>query len=298
MQEVSVTRIQSLLHLAIQTSTLSTDPNKEELTCTFASHNLIQHLHLIQSAGESLTLASTSLADKPTTMASTAAQGLKGIEALTLDYHVAWPLSIVLSRRAITKYQLLSRLLYFSKHVERRVLSCWQDHQSTRPLSVRGALGPSYCLRHRMLHFLQNFVYYMTFEVINPRSHEMAEDLTHAGNIDEMLSIHEKFLDVCLKECLLASQDLLRILTKIMTTCLLFADNMKRFTQNNEVVEESPPPATAYSKRQLLRQIQLRERAEYIQKETSHESYLSMLAKLGQTFDTQASALLCRRDFE
>ncbi len=44
------------------------------------------------------------------------------MEAFTLDYKVGWPNSIVLSRRAITKYQLLSRLLYFSKHVERRVL--------------------------------------------------------------------------------------------------------------------------------------------------------------------------------
>lgn len=59
-------------------------------------------------------------------------QGLKGIEAFTLDYKVGWPLSIVLSRRAITKYQLLSRLLYFSKHVERRVLMSWMGHQNTK----------------------------------------------------------------------------------------------------------------------------------------------------------------------
>ena len=132
-------------------------------------------------------------------------QGLKGVEALTLDYKVGWPLSIVLSRlllsasfasylkgiiicllrRAITKYQLLSRLLYFSKHVERRVLASWfafialfafnlttflvccrMDHQYTKHLSmnIRVVMGPCYCLRHRMLHFLQNFVYYMTLE--------------------------------------------------------------------------------------------------------------------------------------
>jgi gamma-tubulin complex component 2 len=46
------------------------------------------------------------------------AQGLKGVEALTLEYKVGWPVSIILSRRALTKYQLLSRLLYFSKYVE------------------------------------------------------------------------------------------------------------------------------------------------------------------------------------
>ena len=40
-----------------------------------------------------------------------------------LDYRVDWPLPKVLSRRVITKHQLLSRILFFSKHVELRLLS-------------------------------------------------------------------------------------------------------------------------------------------------------------------------------
>lgn len=102
------------------------------------------------------------------------------MEAFTLDYKVGWPLSIVLSRRAVTKYQLLSRLLYFSKHVERRVLASWMGHQATKGLDVRSYMSSSYCLRQRMLHFLQNFVYYMTFEVIHPRSHELSEAMRYA----------------------------------------------------------------------------------------------------------------------
>ena len=41
------------------------------------------------------------------------------------------------------------------------------DHQYTKLLRmhIRAVMGPCYCLRHRMLHFLQNFVYYMTLEV-------------------------------------------------------------------------------------------------------------------------------------
>ncbi len=46
--EVVLGRIQSLLHQAVQTSTLSADPNRDDLTCSLAQHNLIQHLHLIQ----------------------------------------------------------------------------------------------------------------------------------------------------------------------------------------------------------------------------------------------------------
>jgi gamma-tubulin complex component 2 len=177
--------------------------------------------------------------------ANLSTQGLKGIEAFTLDYQVSWPLSIVLSRRILTKYQLLSRLLYFSKHVERRLLTSWMALQICKEIpaaSMRELLMESYLLRHRMLHFIQNFVYYITFEVIHPRNHEFEAELSQAiaaasaplsspssspsKDINEIMELHERFLDNCLKECLLASSDLLKILTKIMTTCLLFADHM------------------------------------------------------------------------
>ena len=46
--QVALPRVQALLQLAVQTSTLATDPNREGLSCSLASHNLIQHLHLIQ----------------------------------------------------------------------------------------------------------------------------------------------------------------------------------------------------------------------------------------------------------
>jgi hypothetical protein len=107
------------------------------------------------------------------------------------------------------------------------------NHQNTKELDVRATMGASYCLRHRMLHFLQNFVYYMTLEVIGPRGHELEAKLDEAEDMDVVLDLHERFLDSCLKECLLASQDLLKILTKLMTTCLLFADHMQRFSPEN-----------------------------------------------------------------
>ena len=47
-------------------------------------------------------------------------------------------------------------------------------------------MGPYFCLRQRMLHFLQNFVYYMTVEVIKPRDHEMQVGLASARDMDEV----------------------------------------------------------------------------------------------------------------
>lgn len=229
---------------------------------------------------------------------------MKGVEAFTLDYRVGWPLSIILSRRAVTKYQLLSRLLYFSKHVERRVLTSWMGHQNTKQLNVRLHMSSSYCLRHRMLHFLQNFVYYMTLEVINPRSHELQEAMKYSEDLDEVMELHEKFLDTCLNECLLASQELLKILTKIMTTCLLFADHMNHFTDNeNEAIKRTidantksaATPGGGASKqtkpivlsRNALKQIRMSAQEEFIQNETSHEAFHRILDKFSDTFDGQ-----------
>lgn len=229
--------------------------------------------------------------------------GLKGVEAFTLDYRVGWPLSIILSRRAVTKYQLLSRLLYFSKHVERRVLTCWMGHQNTKQLNVRACMSSSYCLRHRMLHFLQNFAYYMTLEVINPRSHELQEAMKFAEDMDEVMDLHEKFLDTCLNECLLANQELLKVLTQIMTTCLWFADHMNHFKENEDNAidktiqantkagtpssskhQSSRPPVLS---RAALKQIRMSAQEEFIQTETAQESFPRSLAKFGDTFDTQ-----------
>jgi gamma-tubulin complex component 2 len=257
-------------------------------------------LHLIQTAGaigpsaSSFAIPSNPLSSPPhggdAAGAGPLVQGLKGVEALTFEYRVGWPVSIVLSRRAITKYQLLSRLLFFSKHVELRVLSCWRDHQQSKGLTgIRKALGESLCLRHRMLHFLQNFVYYMTVEVIAPRSHQLMEDLQAAQDIDEVLLVHERFLDTCLKECLLASQDLLRILTKLTTTCLLFADQMEKFMASTaDGVRRDPREKSGTASAAVRSKVQ----ADVILQEISHDAYVRMIAKFSDAFDTQLAEFL------
>lgn len=42
---------------------------------------------------------------------------------------VQWPLSLVISRKALTKYQLIFRFLFHCKHVNRQLCMAWQVHQ-------------------------------------------------------------------------------------------------------------------------------------------------------------------------
>ena len=110
---------------------------------------------------------------------------------------------------------------------------------------LRGALGPTFLLRQRMLHFVQNLIYYMIFEVVESHWMEMrsAVDDRAAGGrvdkqqtVDEILQVHNTFLERTLEACLLTHSDLIRGLTKLLNTCLLFTDQMKRFMDTTKIV--------------------------------------------------------------
>ncbi|RLN57004.1 hypothetical protein BBJ28_00017668, partial [Nothophytophthora sp. Chile5] len=232
---LSLSRLESLLHLSLQTSTCSSDPYKDDLQCFLSPHNLISHMEAIHQR------AQKGPRDSLTTFASSSIGhlGYKVIDAFTLDYNVKWPLSLVISCGALTKYQMIFRHIFFCKHVERQLCDAWLNHQATKELSLRSALGPSFCLRQRMLHFQQNFVYYMMFEVISPRWHDFQQQLATAGTVDDILEFQGEFLDICLKECLLTDPDLLRVLTKLMTVCMTFANSIECFTRPYFLDEET-----------------------------------------------------------
>lgn len=61
--------------------------------------------------------------------------------------------------------------------------------------------------------------------------------------VNQVLVLHERFLDSCLKECLLASQEVLTVLTKIMATCLLFAEHVAGFGRSFDAVAAELPRA-------------------------------------------------------
>jgi len=227
--QISQTRMETLLLLAIQSSSVSEDPYRENVACEFATYNLIHHLDAIHNYHTDSGASSRGIRDAHAVYGS---HSLKGIEAFMLDYQVTWPLSIVVSKKVLIKYQILFRHLFFCKHVERKLLDTWLDHQVTKELNLRFAMGPTYGLRHRMLHFVQNFVYYMMFEAIEPLWHDLEERMSNVKTVDEILKHHDEFLDSSLDRCLLTKQDLLKILTKLLKTCQLFFRENEKLCKN------------------------------------------------------------------
>jgi gamma-tubulin complex component 2 len=55
---------------------------------------------------------------------SMAASTLTGLEAFSFEYEVRFPLSLIISRKSLKRYQLLFRHLLHCRHVE-RTLGMW-----------------------------------------------------------------------------------------------------------------------------------------------------------------------------
>lgn len=240
--DISMPKLRSLLDSALRGSTASQDAFCDDLSCELLPYTLISQLLRVISVRHERGAEGGVGSSLPA--ASLGHQGqVTGIEAFTFDYKVEWPLSLVLSKYALTKYQLLFRHLFHCKNLERLLSATWQTHQTSKQLEVaRGrAFSLSFQLRQRMLHFLHNFLYYMMFEVIEPNWHTMMERLKDVSSIDEVISHHDTFLDTCMKECMLHNPQLLKILTKLMSTCIIFANHTERFTKTLTLDLEHPP---------------------------------------------------------
>lgn len=226
------------MDIAVRTSTANSDPFKDDLTCDLLPYDLITQLVRILSV--------TGDANNPNFRDPTETH-ISGLEAFTLDYEVKWPLSLILSKKALTKYQMLFRHLFYAKHVERLLCHLWASNKQAKKhmLHKKPWYSIAFALRQRMIHLVQNLEYYMMFEVIEPNWHLLEDNLRSVTNIDGVLEHHNDFLDRCLKDCMLTSLELLRIVSKLMAVCVTFCNCMVRYNHSAEVQDSASSGGSA-----------------------------------------------------
>ncbi|KDQ10708.1 hypothetical protein BOTBODRAFT_36026 [Botryobasidium botryosum FD-172 SS1] len=166
-------------------------------------------------------------------------KAMAAMDALSLDYTVKFPLSLVISRKTILRYQLLFRFLLHLKHVEQNLCSMWIDQKAAvwrTPVRGHPELekwrARVFLLRARMLTYVQQILAFATFEVLEPNWRKLEEKLTKVQTVDQLLKDHVDFLDTCLKECMLTSSKLLRVLSRLLQTCSTFALYTSTFTKS------------------------------------------------------------------
>ncbi|XP_011015009.1 PREDICTED: gamma-tubulin complex component 2 [Populus euphratica] len=213
--EISVEKLQSLLDLALRTTAAAVDPCHEDLTCCVERSSLLKRLSTLKDLEVRTVSDGNDLAEP---------LNITGLETFSLSYKVEWPLSIVISRKALAKYQLIFRFLFRCKHVDRQLCGAWQVHQGVRALNMHGtAISRSSLICRSMLKFINSLLHYLTFEVLEPNWHVMHNRLQTAKSIDEVIQYHDLFLDKCLRECLLLLPELLKKVERLQSLCLQYA---------------------------------------------------------------------------
>lgn len=292
--DIIISRLESLLELALRTSQANFDPYKDDLRVELSPYDLITQLLRIHSID--------SRQEQVLQIVDPSEVHISGLEAFSFDYVVKWPESLVLSRKALTKYQLIFRHLFYCKHVDRTLCNVWTLNKSAKQLLLNTSTwyALAFALCQRMMHLVQNLQYYMLFEVVEPNWHVLMDSLRKVSNIDDVLIHHNDFLDKCLKDCMLTTPQLLKIVSKLMLVCVTFANFIQRATQTLTVGSETsllvdPTTPKKASKEDELDTSDTDKRGVAIRVVADHVGQLDSSEDFAQTvanFDSNFSSLL------
>ncbi|KAF9234202.1 Spc98 family-domain-containing protein [Melanogaster broomeanus] len=243
-KSASIVKLQSLLDLAL---TGEDSLFREDLKASIASTGLYEWLLKVISVsgviggeeGEGAPDSAREDSKKDRDRDKDEKKPMIAIDALALDYTVKFPLSLVISRKTILRYQLVFRFLLHLKNVEQSLGSMWieqkggpwrksvPEHPEFEQWRLRVVL-----LRARMLAFVQQILAFVTFEVLEPNWRSLEAKLAKVTTVDQLLRDHVDFLDTCLKECMLTSAKLLRAYSRMIVTCSTFALYSSSFTKS------------------------------------------------------------------
>ncbi|KAH0531853.1 hypothetical protein TsFJ059_000633 [Trichoderma semiorbis] len=254
-KSVNTSKLQSLLDLVLRQpgTVASLDPFKEDVKVEMNEITLINNLQRVVNitgieSGQVMQPVTNQQPIEPDKNAT-------GFTSLQLDYSVPFPVSLVISRKTVWRYQALFRFLLHLRYLESQLSSTWQSHTRAVTWSHKGpnpeleALKRrTWTLRGRMLVYIQQVLYFCTAEVIEPNwtkfmsrlkaKDEMSDKKSGFNRtVDELMQDHVDFLDTCLKECMLTNSKLLKVNSKLMQACAIFSQYTNFVTREIEKID-------------------------------------------------------------
>ncbi|KIW32923.1 uncharacterized protein PV07_04436 [Cladophialophora immunda] len=272
-RDVNVGKLQSLLDLVLHQpgSIAVADPFKEDVKVKMNSVGLTQWLIKVVNVQGMDQDNPDSMMDPYKTPAPSQASGTEkfkdekkkeeekdiiGFEALELDYTVPFPLSLIISRKTVSRYQLIFRYTLALRHLETQLVGCWSTHTKEKAWIHKSSdkrfelwKRRVWTLRSRMLVFVQQMLFFATAEVMEPNWQKLMVKVddaerddfeeTRSGlnpkskpTVDELMQDHVDMLDSCMKDLGLTQAKLLRLHAKLMTGCGMFASYVEHVTKS------------------------------------------------------------------
>ncbi|KAG9234971.1 Spc98 family-domain-containing protein [Amylocarpus encephaloides] len=128
---------------------------------------------------------------------------VKVLSIIRLNYHLSWPIQIILTVDTLSSYQRIFTFLFQirrSAHILARQRLLVDRLYSTSRSNERSLY---YSLRTQLQWFVQSLYYYLTFLVIEPASSKMRQAIEDAIDIDTMIEVHSTYIKSTCEKALL-----------------------------------------------------------------------------------------------
>ncbi|KAI7770800.1 hypothetical protein LZL87_004587 [Fusarium oxysporum] len=246
-KSVNTGKLQSLLDLVLRQpgSLVSLDPFKEDVKVEMNEIVLTKALQrVVNITGIEQGEALQPVANQPIENDKNAV----GFTSLQLDYSVPFPVSLVISRKTVWRYQALFRYLLSLRYLESQLSTTWQTQTRGISWAHKGALRKLEIWKRRVwtLRALIEPNWNKFMSRLKTKDEPVDSSLgVPTRTVDELMQDHVDFLDTCLKECMLTNSKLLRIHSKLMQTCTIFAAYTNWLTRE---LEKSDPDLSGNNK--------------------------------------------------
>ncbi|KAJ1562836.1 Gamma-tubulin complex component 5 [Nowakowskiella sp. JEL0078] len=155
---------------------------------------------------------------------------LEILNQIVIHVQIPWPLDIIIMpEETLPKYNQVFRLLLklkFSQNVLIQHCTSWKWRAAHERIVKKRT-----SLRFHLFHFVEALNHHLMTSVIHAESSKFLNSIIKMIDVDEMVSLHSKFVSSVRDRCLLNTQteSILSDVISIMEMCLVFAEFCKSY---------------------------------------------------------------------
>ncbi|KAK0527368.1 gamma tubulin complex Spc97/GCP2 subunit Alp4 [Tilletia horrida] len=236
LRETTTTRLQTHLGMVLGSSSCVgfEDPYREDIRIEIAMEGAYDQLQRIAETKGGIEAARAQAEKKRA--AKNKPEQYRLLELLQFDIAVKFPVSLIISKKNILRWQFVQRCIIHLKVSERQLAEVWLEHQE----DVWREKTPShpelqrwktrvFQLRHRMMFFVQQVLAFVSFEIIEPNWRDLEAKMASVQTVDQLMRDHLGFLNTCRNECMLTDYRYLRFLRQLMRAIAVFCESRREF---------------------------------------------------------------------
>ncbi|EZA47650.1 Gamma-tubulin complex component [Ooceraea biroi] len=163
-------------------------------------------------------------------------QVLQAVNSITLHYAVEWPISIMLTKKVLEKYNEIFRFHLKLKWALWTLNNLrFSDLEGSRSPRVRDRLEQFHIrrlesLRFWLLHAIGSIHTYLSGQVLQSLGFILEKDLAQADSLDTIVSVHNEYLNKVHEHCLLTEEfeDIMTTINNMIEMCIHIRDRWSR----------------------------------------------------------------------